>query len=164
MKKEYRKIMIKSIIISCAILLASIALFNILHLNDYLTNTNKITEVTQPTTSQLDFTPHSTESRGISLPTTNGLVMKADQLEQTVDFYNPASNKVYFKMDIALSDGTIIYQSDYLKPDEHIKKIKLTKVLDNGVYRNCKITYHCYSLERKIPVNNAEVTIEINSV
>lgn len=30
MKKEYRKIMIKSIIIICTILLASIALFNIL--------------------------------------------------------------------------------------------------------------------------------------
>jgi hypothetical protein len=121
---------------------------------------NKVIE----TTSELDFTPRSTESREIKLPSTNGLVFKAGVKEQEVDFYNPAENKAIIQIDIVLSDGTIIYQSNYLKPDERINQIELTQTLKSGVYRNCKMKYYCYALDGETKLNSAEVKIEINSI
>ena len=121
---------------------------------------NKVIE----TTSELDFVPRSTESREIKIPSTNGLTFNAGVKEQEVDLYNPAENKAIIQIEIVLSDGTIIYQSNYLKPDEHINQIELTQSLQSGVYRNCKMKYYCYALNGETKLNSAEVKIEINSI
>ena len=120
---------------------------------------NKVIE-TQP---QLDFTPHSTGSRGIKIPSTNGITMVSGQIEQEVNFYNPSSNKCYFKISLYLSDGTLIYQSGLIAPDEIITQIELKQELQSGVYRNCLLKYQCYSLENNTELSGADIKIEINS-
>lgn len=119
---------------------------------------NKVIE----TTPQLDFEPHSTESRGIEIPATNGLVLKAGQKRQEVNFYNPESNKCCFKISLYLSNGELIYQSGLIAPDENITQIELKQELQSGVYRNCQLKYQCYSVKDNTELSGADIKLEIN--
>ena len=120
---------------------------------------------TSETTNQgLDFVPADDESKhSIQIPAMTGMYLKAGQLEQTVDFYNPKDNNCFFVLSLYLSDGTLIYKSDMLAPSEHITDITLSQELQRGLYRNCRLVYNCYSLDGKTPLNGSNVVIEINS-
>lgn len=112
----------------------------------------------------LDFTPAGEQQDNmIVIPGMTGLNMKAGQLQQTVDFFNPEKNKCYFVLSLYLSDDSLIYQSDYLAPGEHITDISLKQELQRGVYRNCRLVYACFTLDEKRPLNTGEVILEINS-
>lgn len=112
----------------------------------------------------LEFIPaDERDSDNITIPGITGLNMKSKQLKQTVDFYNPDSNLCYFKISLYLSDDTLIYQSDYLKPSEHITEITLHQALRRGIYKNCRLVYQCYSLTDKSELNSGEIKLEINA-
>lgn len=114
--------------------------------------------------NKLDFTPSGNGSKNaITIPGMTGLTMKAGQLEQTVDFYNPEQNECYFRISLYLSDNTLIYQSDYIAPSEHVTDISLKQVLECGVYGKCRLVYDCFALEDKSALNSGEVILEINS-
>lgn len=125
-------------------------------------NTQELREDSSENTQELDFTPHSTDSREIKIPSTNGIQMVSGQIEQTVDFYNPASNHCYFKLSLYLSDGTLIYQSKLIAPDERITQIELLQKLQSGVYRNCQLKYQCYSVKDNTELSGADIKLEIN--
>ena len=55
----------------------------------------------------LDFTP-AEERKSIQIPAVTGIYMRAGQLNQTVDFYNPNENNCYFVISLYLSDDTLI--------------------------------------------------------
>lgn len=118
--------------------------------------------VTTEDDSTLDFTPAADNENYISIPGMDGLNFKSNTLNQTVDFYNPESNKCYFIIELYLSDGVLIWRSSPLKPSEHIRDIQLLKSLNKGIYRHCKLLYNCYSLSDNKPLNNGEVILEIN--
>lgn len=116
------------------------------------------------TSSTLDFTlAIDYEDKSITIPGVTGINLKAGQLEQTVDFFNPKNNPCYFVISLYLSDGTLIYKSDFLAPSERIQTIKLTQELKRGVYGNCRLVYDCYALNNKATLNSGEVKLEINS-
>ena len=122
------------------------------------------TSQTTVTTKPLDFIPAvGVPSNSITIPAVTGLNMKSGQLQQKVDFYNPKENQCYFVISIYLSDDTLIYKSDYLAPAETITEINLLQTLQKGTYRNCRIVYNCYTLDRKATLNSGNVKIEINS-
>lgn len=89
--------------------------------------------------------------------------MKSGQIQQTVDFYNPEQNACSFVLSLYLSDDTLIYQSDFLAPGEHIVEITLNQALQQGVYGKCRLVYECFTLDNKCPLNTGEVVLEINS-
>lgn len=89
--------------------------------------------------------------------------LKSGQLNQTVDFYNPAENNCYFQISLFLSDDTLIWKSDYIAPSEHITDITLHQELLKGLYPNCRLLYECYTLDAKSPLNSGEMILEINS-
>lgn len=112
----------------------------------------------------LEFIPaDERDSDNITIPGITGLNMKSNQLNQTVDFYNPDSNLCYFKISLYLSDDTLIYQSDYLNPSEHITEITLHQALRRGIYKNCRLVYQCYSLIDRSELNSGEIKLEINA-
>ena len=88
---------------------------------------------------------------------------KAEEIEQTVDFYNPEENKCYFQISIYLSDETLIYQSDLIAPSETLNKISLLMPLEHGIYRNCILRVDCFSLDDNTPLNGGEFSITINT-
>ena len=110
----------------------------------------------------LDFTP-AEERKSIQIPAVTGIYMRAGQLNQTVDFYNPKENNCYFVISLYLSDDTLIYKSDMIAPAEHIKEITLLQELKRGIYRNCRLVYNCYSLDNKTQLNGSNVVLEINA-
>lgn len=123
-----------------------------------------IDSTTESTTDKvLDFVPAGGNNGRIQIPTVTGLNMRAGQLEQTVDFYNPKENSCYFVITLCLSDDTVIYKSDMLIPGEHITAITLSQELQRGLYRNCRMIYNCYALDSKTQLNGSNVILEINS-
>lgn len=110
----------------------------------------------------LDFTP-APENKSIQIPAVTGIYMRAGELKQTVDFYNPQENNCYFVISLYLSDDTLIYKSDMIAPAEHIKEITLLQELKRGIYRNCRLVYNCYSLDNKTQLNGSNVVLEINA-
>lgn len=125
---------------------------------------NPTAEATSTTGSKsLDFTPYNNTADTITIPGIDGLNLKAGQLQQQVDFCNPSQNKCYFQISLFLSDGTLIWKSDYIAPSEEILEITLVKELHRGLYKNCRLVYDCYSLNDKSQLNSGEVKLEINS-
>lgn len=119
---------------------------------------------TETQNNERDFTPSGDGNKNaITIPGMTGLTMKAGQLEQTVDFYNPEQNECFFKISLYLSDNTLIYQSDYIAPSEHITDIALMQVLERGIYGKCRLVYDCFALDNKAALNSGEVILEINS-
>lgn len=124
-----------------------------------------LTEDVAPTieSESLDFTPYNNTENTITIPGIDGLNLKAGQLQQQVEFYNPSENKCYFQISLFLSDGTLIWKSDYIEPSRKISEITLDKELQRGLYKNCRVVYDCYSLNEKSQLNSGEVKLEINS-
>lgn len=115
------------------------------------------------TSAALDFTPSDRVNDRITIPCFAGLEFRAGEHEQTVDLYNPENNPCFFIVALYLSDNTLLYQSDYIAPGEHIASIALSQTLQRGLYRHCRIEYSCYSLDGKAPLNRAQVVLEIKS-
>lgn len=124
--------------------------------------TNPTAATTTTESKSLDFTPYNNTADTITIPGIDGLNLKAGQLNQQVDFCNPSQNKCYFQISLFLSDGTLMWKSDYIAPSEEISEITLFKELQRGLYKNCRLVYDCYSLNDKSQLNSGEVKLEIN--
>lgn len=146
------------------ILLVAMVIIVVLLMRSCQCNNNQTVDITSSTESnELDFTPYDRMNDTITIPGIDGLNLKSGQLQQQVDFYNPQKNKCYFKISLYLSDGTMIWQSDYIAPSEKISEINLNKKLHKGLYKNCQLVYECFSLNNKSPLNGGSVKLEINS-
>jgi len=122
---------------------------------------------TNTTTSEnktLDFIPAEGEGNGnITIPGITGIYLKPGVINQTVDFYNPEKNNCLFKISVYLSNDCLLYQSDYIKPGEHLTNINLNVKLEKGIYQNCLLLYECFSLDGKTQYNGSSMKIEINT-
>lgn len=65
------------------------------------------------------------EEKGILIPGYTSMVMKANTKEQTVSIGNPADNDCIFVIVLKLEDGTILFESQELKPGEGLENITL---------------------------------------
>lgn len=112
----------------------------------------------------LDFTPMDDKGENsITIPGTNGIVLKPNQLEQTVNFYNPEKNNCLFVISLYLSDDTLIYQSDYIRPGAQLTEITLLTKLQKGIYKNCRLVYECFSMDGQTQYNGSQFSIDINT-
>lgn len=112
---------------------------------------------------ELKYQPYSGEQDYIKIPAIESLSLKANQISQTVNLENPAENNCFFKISVFLSDGTMIYQSDLIKPEDKISEINLIQKLERGIYSDCLIVYDCFSLDDETALNSAEIRIKIYS-
>lgn len=145
----------------CIVIIVIAILLSLKSCNDNTPNNNNNSSDTA-SDKVLDFTP-AEESKSIQIPAVTGIYMRAGELKQTVDFYNPKENNCYFVISLYLSDDTLIYKSDMIAPAEHIKEITLLQELKRGIYRNCRLVYNCYSLDNKTQLNGSNVVLEINA-
>ncbi len=69
-----------------------------------------------------------------------------------------------FVFSLYLSDGTLIYKSDYVKPGETLNEITLNQPLQKGLYKNCELVIDCFlDNEAKTQLNGSIQTIEIKT-
>lgn len=111
----------------------------------------------------LDFTPVEGKDNSITIPGTNGIFLKPNQLNQQVNFYNPEKNNALFVISLYLSDDTLIYQSDYIRPGDQLTEITLLIELQKGIYHNCRLVYECFSMDGQTQYNGSQFSIDINT-
>lgn len=133
-------------------------------------SSNRVTEPppsdTTSTTENktLDFIPAEGKGNGtITIPGYAGIIFQHGTLNQKTDLHNPEKNNCLFVISLYLSNDTLIYKSDHIKPGETLDEITLLQTLEQGIYKNCKLVYNCYSLDGKTHFNGSSQTIEINS-
>ncbi|MEG6566855.1 hypothetical protein V6B95_07725 [Thermoanaerobacterium saccharolyticum] len=99
----------------------------------------------------------------IAIPGYAQLVMKAGELLQDVELYNPEGNPCYFVISIVLPDGTGIFKSSPNKAGQKIDVIKLSQPLKAGTYEGAVMKYSCFSTLDGSPMNgaNTKFTLEV---
>lgn len=96
----------------------------------------------------------------ILIPGYDRMVMAADTKVQNVNMGNPADNNCYFVIVLQLEDGTVLFESDYLKPGEGYEQIILKETLPAGEYQ-AVLQYHCYTLEDKSTLNGGSCEFQL---
>lgn len=111
-----------------------------------------------------ELTPDITENSDISYPGYGELLLKADKKKQEIYLHNPKENTCYFQMSLILSDGRIIWQSEYLEPGNAFDRIELSEALSKGTYENAVLQYDSYSITdgRKLNGSSINLTIKVN--
>ena len=105
-----------------------------------------------------------TNSNEVVLQATTGLIFKAHTTKQEVNIENPEQNSYNLVISIYLGDGTLISESDYIKPGNTLSQIELSQSLEAGVYKNSVMVYRFYSSNSSGIVSQCELPIEIKCV
>lgn len=100
----------------------------------------------------------------IAIPGFESLTLKAGQLHQSVNLFNPETNVCYFRIILCLPDGVEIYKTGLLKPGQIVEEIELLSVLEAGTYEGASLRYECYSLDTLQPLNGAETNLELEVI
>ena len=161
-KKKKRMIVVWTCIIIFVLMITSISIAATKRsCNSAMQESVKEEQTESPT---LNFTPmeKKNSNKAITIPTVTGIDMVAYQTNQHIIFENPKANSCLFKIRLYLSNDTLIWESDYIKPNNMIVEEELLISLKRGVYRNCRIYYDCYSLDKLQTYNGAMFEVEIN--
>ena len=93
----------------------------------------------------------------ISVPGYEFIRLKANTKKQDKMLSNPANNSCLFRLSLILEDGTVIWESDYIKPGKNSDPIKLAQPLAPGDYP-ATLKYDCFTMDRsRTPLNSAEI-------
>ena len=98
------------------------------------------------------------DARGIKIPGYSSIVVEAGKKNVAVDIMNPGENEVYFKVKFILSESNeVIYESQLIKPGQHLYEIELNRELAEGEY-NLVIQYETFLMDGSYsPRNGASV-------
>ena len=98
----------------------------------------------------------------IAIPGYEGINLIADKKQQTVGIPNPAQNTCYFRITLLLEDGTVLWQSDIVKPGEISDPILLNQTLPKGTYPNAVLKFDCYTMDGSMtPLNGAATKLTL---
>lgn len=155
-KKKTTWIVIIIILVAAALAAAGIAYY----LNQNKEKNSNVAAEVVPWDTDIEEDTSKADDE-IIIPGYAKMTMKANQKEQTVSMGNPADNDCYFIIVLKLADGTVLFESDYLKPGEGMRKITMNQELESGTYQGI-IEYKCYSMEDKSPLNGGSAEFELN--
>ena len=96
------------------------------------------------------------QSSGIQIPGYGTAVMNAGDESLHLSIGNPKDNNCGFYATLKLEDGTVLYESELLKPGYGLTEVPLNQTLDAGEY-TAMVVYKCVTLdEEETPLNSAE--------
>ncbi len=102
-------------------------------------------------------------SGNIAIPGYEKLTFQADEKEQSVKLYNPATNSCTFVLSITLEgEEDPLWKGEAIFPGEAFTSIKLGHALDKGSYQ-ASLHYDCFSLEGNVPLNGAEIKLVVEA-
>lgn len=104
---------------------------------------------------------NGSSSPSITIPGYEKLVMKAGQVKQTVELFNPENNDCYMMIEILLPDGTSVYKTGMLEPGTIIKEIDISKKLQAGSYDGAIMRYSNFDLKNFQELNGAETIFNL---
>ncbi len=98
----------------------------------------------------------SPQSAGIQVPGYGTAEMKEGDKSLYLSIGNPKSNECGFYATLKLEDGTVLYESELLKPGYGLTEVPLTETLKAGKY-TAIVYYECVTLDDEhTPLNSAE--------
>lgn len=101
----------------------------------------------------------------IDIPGYGSITLKADDTEQTVNFYNPEQNTCYFRISLLLADRTQLWQSGLVEPGKGIYNITLEQALSAGAYEDAVLKYECFAMnDEQTPLNGSEIKLTLNVI
>lgn len=110
----------------------------------------------------IGITTSMANSNSIAIPGYEGIALKANSLKQDIALENPSQNTCYFVIALYLEDGTLLWESDYIKPGNNSSPIVLTQELPEGTYANAILKYSCFKMDdEKTPLNGAETKLTL---
>lgn len=93
---------------------------------------------------------------GIQIPGYGSAVMNAGDTSLVLSIGNPKVNKCGFYATLKLEDGTVLYESELIKPGYGMTEVPLNKTLEKGDY-TAMVVYKCVTLDKEeTPLNSAE--------
>ena len=96
------------------------------------------------------------QSSGIQIPGYGTAVMNAGDENLHLSIGNPKDNNCGFYASLKLEGGTVLYESELLKPGYGLTEVPLNKTLESGEY-TAMVVYKCVTLdEEETPLNSAE--------
>lgn len=96
------------------------------------------------------------KSQGIQIPGYGTAVMTAGDESLSLSIGNPKDNKCGFYATLKLEDGTVLYESELIKPGYGLTEVPLKQTLNAGEY-TAMVVYKCVTLdENETPLNSAE--------
>ena len=105
--------------------------------------------------------PTGSQQSGTRIPGYSSAQMNAGDETLVISIGNPKENKVGFFATVKLSDGTVLYKSELLKPGQGLKEIPLDQTLEKGVY-DAAVLYQCVLLdEENTPLNASESAFKL---
>ena len=120
---------------------------------------------TLPSNVGINNEPETTVEKNpdsIAIPGYEMLQLTADTKKQTLSFPNPPQNMCYFQLSLYLEDGTLLWESELIKPGKTSKPIVLEKPLEEGTYPNAVLRYSCFRMdEARSPLNGAEMKLTL---
>lgn len=100
-------------------------------------------------------------SDSITIPGFKKWNIPAGETVVASEFYNPEHNPCYFVLTVSLKDsGDQIYESDYLKPGQHLYEVTLERPMEAGTYE-AVLNYQTYSPIDFSPMNGAAVPFSL---
>ena len=98
----------------------------------------------------------------ISIPGYEGITLKADSVQQSLCLSNPPQNTCYFVIALCLEDGTMLWESDYIRPGEKSEPIVLNQKLREGTYQDAYLQYSCYAMDKeRTQLNGAKTKVTL---
>ncbi len=98
----------------------------------------------------------SPKSKGTQIPGYSTAEMNAGDTSLHLSIGNPKTNKCGFYATLKLDDGTVLYESELLKPGYGLTEIPLSQTLEKGEY-TAIVYYQCVTLDgAETPLNSAE--------
>ena len=99
---------------------------------------------------------------GTAIPGYKSIALKADQVPQNVNLYNPEVNDCYFVMTLLLPDGTEIWKSKMIAPGKGLYEITLSQTVSAGIYENSTLKYESYKMDDNLtPLNVGKVKLTL---
>ena len=120
----------------------------------------------QPLTSDIikENRPKTVEknTNSISVPGYEGLTLSAGTLKQEISLSNPEQNTCIFVIRLYLEDGTLLWESEEIKPGKASAPIVLSQKLEKGTYPNAYLEYSCYTMDNeRAPLNKANTKVSL---
>lgn len=96
------------------------------------------------------------QGKGIQIPGYATAEMNEGDMSLKLSVGNPKDNECGFYASLVLEDGTVLYESELLKPGYGLTELPLTQTLEKGEY-TAMVHYKCVTLdENETPLNSAD--------
>lgn len=100
----------------------------------------------------------------IEVPGYGALTLKAGVTGQDIAIPNPPQNFCFFRVSLALEDGTVLWTSDIYGPGEDSGKIVLSSPLEKGKYDEAELRFECFAdSEGTQSLNGANTRLTLNA-